>query len=261
MASPNPGSTSSNASTPTIVAIGGGELRERETLRIDATIVELAARRRPRALFVPTASNDAEGYWETFRSVYGEELGCATDVLWSYDRYESAHDAARRIDAADIVYVGGGNTLRMMKRWRRLGIDAMLRDAAARGAVMSGISAGAICWFRYGTSDSRRFYDPTDETLIRVSGLGLVDAVVSPHHVREPHRAAGLREVMRRTSGVGLALDDGAAIVVRGDRYALLASLEGAGVSKVYRRGGEVIDRRLGQNEQEGSLTQLLARD
>jgi dipeptidase E len=249
-----------NLRVPTIVAIGGGELRERETLPIDREIVRLTGKQCPRALFVPTASSDAEGYCDTFRAVYGGELGCTTDVLWLYERFDSPADAERRLAAADLVYVGGGNTLKMMRRWRRLGIDRMMIDAWRRGAVMSGVSAGAICWFRYGTSDSRRFYDPTDETLIRVRGLGLVDAVVSPHHVREPHRDAGLRGVMSRTAGVGLALDDNAALVLRGDRYSLLTSAPGVSVSKVFRHGSEVMVRRLDGDERSGTLAALLAR-
>ncbi len=66
----------------TIVAIGGGELKHGETLPVDRAIVKLAKKKRPRALFIPTASGDALGYWETFQAVYGKKLGCQTDVLF-----------------------------------------------------------------------------------------------------------------------------------------------------------------------------------
>ena len=244
----------------TIVAIGGGEIRNGETLAIDSEIVRLSGRMRPRVLFVPTASNDAESYAETFRGVYESQLGCIVDVLWLWERLRSLRDVAEQIDAAHVVYVGGGNTLRMMRRWRHLGVDALLRAAWKRGVIMSGISAGAICWFRYGTSDSRRFYDPNDESLIRVRGLGLVDAIVSPHHLAEPNRRAGLISVMQRSSGVGLAIDDNAALILRGREYQVVRSRARSGIHKAYRVGGEVVYRRLGPDEQTGSLDTLLAR-
>ena len=65
-----------------IVAIGGGELKDLETLPIDRAIVKLAGKKHPKALFIPTASNDSVGYWEIFRGVYGKKLGCETDALF-----------------------------------------------------------------------------------------------------------------------------------------------------------------------------------
>ena len=66
---------------PKIVAIGGGELRKLQTLRIDRRIVELTGRARPRALFIPTASQDSENYIATFRRVYGDKLGCKIQIF------------------------------------------------------------------------------------------------------------------------------------------------------------------------------------
>lgn len=65
-----------------------------------------------------------------------------------------------KIMTSDIVYVGGGNTLKMMKIWRKTGFDAILREAYENGIVCAGISAGANCWFEFGHSDSRRFANP-----------------------------------------------------------------------------------------------------
>ena len=65
-----------------IVAIGGGEIATGETRSIDRAIIALTGVDRPRALFVPTASSDSEGYWQVFRAVYGKRLGCRTDVLY-----------------------------------------------------------------------------------------------------------------------------------------------------------------------------------
>jgi dipeptidase E len=245
----------SRSASRIIVAIGGGELRDRETLPIDTEIVRLTRGAHPHALFIPTASDDADGYCETFAAVYGGDLECRTRVLRLHERYESHEECARLIEWADLVYVGGGNTLRMMRRWRRLGVDALLRRAWERGTVMSGLSAGAICWFRYGTSDSRRFYDPNDDTLIRVRGLGWIDAVASPHHTREPNRNSALASIVARTPGVGLAFDDCAALVIEDDRYRIMRSAAEAGVRKVYRHRGRIVEEAL----RDGAIADLLA--
>ena len=103
-----------------LVAIGGGEMTERETLAIDKEIVCLAGKDRPKALFIPTASGDSPRYWQSFQEVYGEELGCETDVLYLLGVSLTKERLKRRILSADLVYVGGGNTLKMMRRWRKL---------------------------------------------------------------------------------------------------------------------------------------------
>lgn len=241
----------------TIVAIGGGELGELETLAIDREIVKLSGKKHPVVLFIPTASNDSEKYWEIFQKVYGEKLGCKTDVLFLIKEKPSKKHIEEKILSADIVYVGGGNTLKMMQVWRRLEVDRMLRKAWGRGVVMAGLSAGAICWFRYGLSDSRRFSNPNDTSFMRVRGLDFIHATASPHHIREKKsRDQGIQEMMMRTSGVGLALDDNSALIIEGGRYRVMVSEKGAKVRRVYRKTGRVVSESI---EPTGFLNELLA--
>jgi dipeptidase E len=223
----------------TIVAIGGGELKDLETLSIDRAIVKLSKKKNPRALFIPTASGDALGYWEVFREVYGNQLGCRTDALFLVREKHSLDQIREKILSADIIYVGGGNTLKMLRVWRKQGVDQILRQAYERGTILSGVSAGAICWFRYGLSDSRRFMKNRKKTdrLMRVSAVGFLPFTLSPHHLREKKlRDPGIKSLMQRTPGVALALDDNSAICFQGDRYTVLSSKRGAGIRKVFSR-------------------------
>jgi dipeptidase E len=197
-----------------IVAIGGGELGLRETIEIDRLIVALASKRRPRALFVPTASGDAPGYCETFDRIYGEELGCDTASLLLLGRDRDPERARVAIAEADIIYVGGGSTLRMMRVWRRLGVDAMLIDAADRGTIMSGLSAGAICWHQWGHSDSMSFTGRDDWEYIRVRALGIVPGLFAPHLDAES-RLEPLKQMLKRYGGRAIGADNCAAIVYR----------------------------------------------
>ena len=89
-------------------------------------------------------------------------------------RNPSDDELRSKILSPDIIYVGGGNTLKMMRRWRYLGVDSLIRQAWENGTVLSGVSAGAICWFEWGHSDSMASYNPDDWKYIRVAGTGLI---------------------------------------------------------------------------------------
>jgi dipeptidase E len=156
----------------TIVAIGGGVIRTRGTAAIDREIVRLSNKKNPKLLFIPTATSDSEKYWNHVQDYFGKFLKCKTDVLFLIKEQPSAGQIRRKILSADIIYVGGGNTLMMMRLWRRLGVDKLLTSAYENGTVLSGISAGAICWFDSGHSDSMSFYNPRKWKYINVKGLG-----------------------------------------------------------------------------------------
>src|SRR5690606_6160908 len=110
--------------------------------------------------------------------------------------------------SSDIIYVGGGNTLKMMTIWRRMGVDTLLKKAYRKGIILSGVSAGAICWFSYGNSDSRKFTSRSSQ-LIKVRGLELIPALFCPHYDVEKHRQNDLRKMMMKTPKiVAIALDN-----------------------------------------------------
>jgi dipeptidase E len=191
-----------------IIAIGGYKTDWSEEdcfdtpFEIDQRIVKLTGKEKPRVLFIPTASSDGQGYTKSFIQVYGEKLGCPVDVLRLIGEKLTRAEIAAKIRAADLIYVGGGNTLMMMNKWRRLGVDKLLIEAHARGTVLAGVSAGAICWYEWGVSDSRQFYDKTSHEYIRVRGLGLLKGLCCPHFgsslYDKGHRMAGLRKILKR---------------------------------------------------------------
>ncbi len=225
-----------------IVAIGGGELRDLETLSIDRAVVRLAKKKTPKVLFIPTASNDAVGYWEIFKYVYGQKLGCKTEVLFLIKDKPTRKEIEESILSADIIYVGGGNTLRMLTLWRKKGVDMLLKKAHEKGTVLVGLSAGAICWFRYGVSDSRRFMNGKQRDMImRVRGLDLVPCTISPHHIREKRmRDKGIKDIMQRTSGIGLAIDDNVAILIQNNVFKILRSGNTGVIRKVFLEKGKI---------------------
>lgn len=194
-----------------IIAIGGGSLKKKETLPIDRTIVKLTGKKSPRALFIPTASGDSREYCRTFERIYGGLLGCRTDHLLLYKRSGDRAAARRKIKAADLIYVGGGNTLRMMKVWRRMGIDKMLITAGKRGTVLAGLSAGAICWHEWGHSDSRSYSGRKNWSYIKVRSLGICQGLYCPHLDSEK-RHRSFKAMVQRGKMTGIACDNNAAI-------------------------------------------------
>jgi len=223
-----------------IVAIGGGEIRDRETLPIDAFIVDLARKNCPKALFIPTASGDAEGYCKTFDEIYGKELGCGTEHLLLLTRERDKEQIRKKVLGADIIYVGGGNTLRMMKVWRKLGVDRLLRRAGRQGAILAGLSAGAICWHEWGHSDSASFSGTSQWAYMRVKGLGFRPGLFCPHLDKE-RRHRPFSEMLQRRGGIGIACDNNAAVWYgQGNKPVVKCSRKGATV-RLYRRKNKKI--------------------
>jgi dipeptidase E len=237
----------------TIVAIGGGEIRTRGTADIDREIIRLSNRRHPKILFIPTASSDSERYCRNFAEHFGNFLSCQTDVLLLSNTPPSAQEIKRKIFSADVVYVGGGNTLYMMRVWRRLGVDQLLRAAHESGIVLAGISAGSICWFDSGHSDSMSFYNPRHWKYINVKGLGLINGVHCPHYngmTRGAPRRKAFREMIRRIGGIGIALENNCAIEFREDRfYRVISSKAHSRAYRLYKNGGGVIAEQIRQQE------------
>ncbi len=240
-----------------IVAIGGGDMRRGQTIGIDRRIVELAGKRRPRALLVPTASRDGEGYWESFRRVYGR-LGCSCDVLWCLRERPARRALREKVARADLIYVGGGNTLLMMRRWKFLAVDRELRAAFRRGTVLCGASAGAICWFEYGHSDSMRGYGHDPWQYIRVAGLGLLAGTVCPHF-NHADRTRDFRKMIRRKGGFGIALDDRCALEVVDGQYRVLAAGRAARAYTVRRRRERARVREVRRHRDRRPLAELYA--
>ncbi len=244
-----------------IVAIGGGELKDLETLKIDKEIVRLTGKKHPKALLIPTASSDEESYWEVFQKAYGKKLGCKTDVLYLIKDTLTKKQIKNKILSSDIIYVGGGNTLKMMKVWRRLDVDKLLKTAYNNGTVLSGISAGAICWFAYGHSDSMSYYNPKQWDYIRVKGIGIIGAFACPHYDRETlgvKRKKDFQKMFKKVGGLGIGIDNHCAIEFINNKYKLITSRKDARAYKVYKRRGKIVTEIIEQKKELTPITTLL---
>jgi dipeptidase E len=237
-----------------IVAIGGGVIRTKGTAPIDREIIRLTNKKHPKLLFIPTASSDSERYWKHVQEYFGGFLKCDTDVLLLLPDGIAKEKIETKIGWADVIYVGGGNTLQMMRVWRSLGVDNLLKKAYENGTVLSGISAGAICWFDSGHSDSMSFSNPRNWNYIKVRGLGFIKGVHCPHfnsRTRGVPRRKDFRDMIRRTGGIGIAIENNCAIeFIDGRFYKVITSKNYARAYRVYKDGGQIVTERIRQQEQ-----------
>jgi peptidase E len=192
---------------------------------LTAYLFSLAPRARPRVLFLPTASGDSPDYLLTFyRQLAG--VDCEPTHLALFDR--TVDDVAATIASQDIVMVGGGNTANMLAIWRLHGVDRALRDAYANGAILTGWSAGCLCWFEGGVTDS---FTP-DLGPLR-DGLGILAGSACPHFDSEDRRALVYDREIAAGLPAGIALDDG--VLARYDDEQLVEIVSGREGGRAFR--------------------------
>ncbi len=216
---------------------GGGFLLEPDSA-LDTFLLSLAARPRPRVVFLPTATGDNAVAIASFYDAFTRRR-CEPQAV----RLHGVPDQpAAAIASADVVYVGGGNTANMLAVWRLHGVDRALREAWERGAVLGGVSAGANCWFEACVTDS---FSPALDGLR--DGLGLLPGSFCPHYDGEERRRPVYRSLVADGFPAGIACDDFAAAWFEGTELReIVASREGARGYRVSSDGEEpLVTRRL----------------
>ena len=186
-----------------IVQGGGGFLMEKSRA-LDVHFLRATGKPNPRVCFVGTASGDAESARYKFYEAMAS-LDCRATHL-SLVQPPTA-DLASFVLEQDAIYVGGGNTRSLLALWREWGLDVALRAAYEQGTVLGGISAGMICWFEYGITDS------VPGTLSPLRGLGWLLGTGCPHYDGEAERRPAFHRLLAegKVPG-GYAADDGAAL-------------------------------------------------
>ena len=214
-----------------------------ETFSIDEELVRISGKQNPVALFIPTASGDPDDYVELFKHTYGDRLGCRISTLKVATDDLSRPEIADLISAADLIYVGGGNTKEMIRRWKELGIDVLLKEHLDKGKPAGGLSAGAICWFRVGNSDWPQYENVPGVNTAELKALGFVDLAICPHTRDEGFRLSEFKTMMRGIPGGGIGLDDGCAIQIDGDKYRIIASQPNSFAHHIGWKDGECKER------------------
>ena len=171
-----------------VIAIGGGGFgRSISSCLIENYILGISGKDCPRICFLPTATGDNDAYIVRFYSVF-TRLNCLPTHIEFFKR---TIDINNHIMNQDVVFVGGGNTKSMLAVWRDWGMNNILKDAYSNGVIMSGVSAGAICWFTRGITDS------WENQLQILPCLDFITGTCCPHYDEEPTRIPYVNKVLK----------------------------------------------------------------
>ena len=187
-----------------IIAIGGGGFGRNPNQRIiEKYIIDQSSVSKPNVLFIPTASAEDKSYTVNFYSCFNG-LNCNPSHLNLFQRTPRIEGL---INKADIIYVGGGNTKSMLAVWKEWKLDKFLIKAYNKGTVLAGVSAGAICWFDTGITDSWA------SNLNYIDCLGILPGSCCPHYDSEKDRRPSVHKFIEQEKIKSVyAIEDGAAI-------------------------------------------------
>jgi peptidase E len=227
-----------------IVAMGGGGFSmEPGNLLLDDFVLSLSRQQPARVCFISTASAESASYIVNFYRAFSGRC-IPTDVTLFDSPLLPRHpprspDLAAFVARQDVIYVGGGSTANLLALWRAHGLDVALRDAWAGGTVLSGVSAGMLCWFAGGLTDSYGGLAPLND------GLALIEATACPHYGSDERRRA-FHQLIAEAPGTGYAADDGAALHFAGSALAeAVSSRPEAGAYRVECVDGLIVETRL----------------
>ncbi|HNT75642.1 MAG TPA: peptidase E [Anaerolineae bacterium] len=201
-----------------IIAMGhGGFSMDADNLVLDQYICTQTGKARPKVCFLPQASGEAAEYIIKFYKAF-TTLDAVPSHL-SLFRPPTA-DLESFLLEKDAIYVGGGNTKSMLALWRVWGLDAILRKAWQQGVILAGLSAGAICWFEQGSTDS------VPGRLSALECLGYLKGSCCPHYDGEAERRPTYQQMVAAGEILpGYGIDEGAAMHFRDDElHAVVAS-------------------------------------
>jgi dipeptidase E len=218
-----------------IVGLGGGGDTADQTKLLHDYVLGLTGKERPRLLFVPTAAGDDESYsfWFYERFARRSEASVLQTFPWPPEHLREL------VLEQDAICVSGGNTANMLAIWRVHGIDVLLREAWEKGIVLWGASAGMICWFEAGVTDS---FGPQ---LAGMDCLGFLAGSACPHYDGEEQRRPRYRELVDGGFPQGIAADDGVALHYLGTELdEVVTCRPGAGAYRVTRDGEERLETR-----------------
>jgi dipeptidase E len=222
------------APKPQIIAIGGGSFAsDPENPALELYLLAQARKRNPSVCFLATATGDHPAYIAKFYAAF-TKLRCRPSHFPLFERTPDP----RTLLEQDVIYVGGGNTKSMLAVWRDWQLPKFLRQALLGGAILTGISAGAICWFKAGVTDSWASH------LAPLPCLGWLPNACCPHYDGEKDRRPSTHDLVAKgLLPETLALDDGAAAHFTGGKLLrVVTSRSNASAYRVSRQGNRAIE-------------------
>ena len=186
-----------------IIAIGGGGFTNQLDESLDQFILDQSKKIKNKIGFLATASKDDKNkihlFYKRFENIKYE--------LSHFNLTSDANGFSEWILNKDIVYIGGGNTFLMLEIWKKNNLENIFKDAYEKGIILSGVSAGAVCWFEWILSDS---VGPGFNPL---KGINLISGSCTPHSSNIERINQFELDIKNNKLPSGIAIDDGVAVV------------------------------------------------
>ena len=209
-----------------LMLIGGGEVGRGnttyETSEIDNEIVKMSEKENPNFLFIGLASSFSDSYYDTMKKIY-KDLGCTPVYLKKKNIINNPDIVKNKINEADIIYICGGDTVKLVADVKEYGIDSLLKDAMDRGCVIAGMSAGAILLSNDGFSDAKILRGEADKHEF-IDGLGFYNISFCPHYNSNPIKKEELIEELKNNSKEVYCLENCTALKVIDDDISIIKS-------------------------------------
>ncbi len=220
-----------------IIALGGGGFSdEPENPLLDLYIISQSKKQKPKVCFLPTAGADPDDYIQRFYDAYGK-LSCVPSHLALTSDKMTLKMIELFILTQDIIFVGGGNPNFLMKIWHDAGMDKILKKAWKKGIILSGMSAGAMCWFKNAFTNLRN-----DTEYRKVNCMGLLKGSFCPHYHRPELVEIYSKMISDGTVSGGYGVEDGTALHFIGTSlYKVVSSHSDSKAYKIRERFGKII--------------------
>ena len=218
-----------------IIAIGGGGFALKAT--IEEYIIKQSNKSKPNICFIPTASAEDKNYTVQFYATFNK-IDCNPTHLNLFERTPRLDS---KVNKQDILFVGGGNTKSMLAVWREWKLDKLFLKAYNRGAIFCGVSAGAICWFEKGITDSWA------SNLNIIDCLGFIKGTNCPHYNYEKNRKPSVHKFIEdKKIDSCLASEDGAALHYKnGELFSSVSFYEDSKSYKIFKKGEQIIEKEI----------------
>lgn len=226
-----------------LMLIGGGETGRGDkvysTKEIDEEVVKMSGKEKPNFLFIGLASSFSDSYYDTMKLIY-RNLGCECAYLKKKNILNNPDIVKDKIKNADIIYVAGGDTIKLLNDLKEYNIVPLIKEAIEEDTVIAGISAGAIMVSKEGYSDAAKLRGESDKYDF-LEGLNFIDLIFSPHHneekVNEMIGEIGSRKVYSLENNTALKIIDNKYEVIKSDKNAKAYLVTNKGVEELPDKG------------------------
>ena len=221
-----------------IIAIGGGGFgRNPNKPVIEEYILNQANVKKPKIAFFPTASAEDKQYVLNYYKAFSK-FNCSPHNI---SLFQKTHDLQKIVDYADIIYIGGGNTKSMLAVFREWGLDKILINAYKSGKILAGVSAGAICWFEKGVTDSWA------HGLRVMECMEVLEGSCCPHYDGEKNRRPSVMKfIEENTISSCLAIEDGSAVHFKDNKlHTAVSFYEDKESYHVSKKDDQIIEEKL----------------